>query len=418
MLRFKKFVTENTINDLIELPYMLKEGKNNLHGSIGSERAGIGHITSYILPYLSAEQKKHVGQNFIQHERPEKFDDGSDGELYNSDPSVPTHELASKVGVYGSGTPVRVIGVRHDHKGQIIVQTANHGEFPASKLKKPEALKKPVMTKAGFDLEENIARNLRGKPAGSTKAAYDFSYGGPNNDEVKGKTYKLEGDEPVIKGESKVNEKARMGTSAIQFDPKTKKWDFTNDALREKFGSAVHPKSGLKLLDHLNTYHSDGIISKGFSVPAAPGTTQQYVRSSGVNCLHLHRKNKKMNAGTTYTVGDTDLKGKTKLGHLEYSDLDQLDGMLSIAKTTNGKSKVLHSPHVANYTSLATNSISNPEHHRDLNTQEHAEEFMNDVDNHLKTKYSQNAETEKPKQIEQPIQKQTAINAYFNTKGK
>ena len=257
-----------------------------------------------------------------------------------------THTLASKINGHAANTPVKVIGVRHDANGKIFAQTANHGEVPASKLNKPGELKRSRITQKGFDVEDKIAANLGTKAAGSTGTAFDYAYKGKKGSKVEGKARKMENDKPELAGESKLN-KAKMGNSAAFFDHDTKKWHFTHVGLRRKFAEAVHPGSGLPILEHLNQHHSDGKISKGFTVPAAKGTAKAYLDGLGVNSLHLHKNDdkKKIDHGTTFTINSkNNLQGKTKLGHLSDDDIHKLDGKLTIEKTTTGSARAAHVP--------------------------------------------------------------------------
>lgn len=391
MLRFANYIAEQTIYGQLDLV----EG---LSGNIGTERRGISHLKNYIMPFLSAEQRKQTASNFKHHEDPDKLDNGEHGEKYNPDPESTTHTLAGKVNGYESGTAVKVTGVRHDEQGKMYVQTANHGEIPASKLNKPGELKKPRITEKGFDVERKIAENLGTKAAGSTGTAFDYAYKGKGGGEVNGKVRKMEGDKPELAGESKLN-KAKMGNSAVAWDPDTKQWAFSHQGLKDKFAEARHPGSGLPLLEHLNTYHSDGKIDKGFTVSAAKGTARTYLKNLGVNSLHLHKQDGKkgIDHGTSYTIGnDNDLHGKTKLGHLNDDDLDRLDGKLTIEKTTTGSARVAHVPNFKTFSEYASKSINDPENHRDLTNAEHANEFRDHIDAHIAQKQIATEDKNKP----------------------
>ena len=67
----------------------------------------------------------------------------------------------------------------------------------------------------------------------------------------------------------------------------------------------------MPVIDYLNKYHENGNISKTFSAKAPKGSTREYLRSTGVNTLHLHRtasarKNSSaIDNGTTYTLSRT-----------------------------------------------------------------------------------------------------------------
>ena len=78
MLDLKNYLQLNR-NETIYGYIDLTEG---LSGNIGTERKVISHVKGYILPYLSAEQKKQVAHNFRHHEDPEKMDNGKSGDLW------------------------------------------------------------------------------------------------------------------------------------------------------------------------------------------------------------------------------------------------------------------------------------------------------------------------------------------------
>jgi len=363
------------------------KSRKGLFGSIGSERQGIRHLMNYVMPYLSKNERRHVGRNFAQHYDPKKIED-KHGSEHNPDPYATTHELASDHGEHKTGTKVRVTGARHDNNGNIFVTTASHGEIPMSRLKKPEKLAKPVITKGGFEVEKKLADNLGIQAAGSTGTAYDYYYRGHEGG-IAGKARKIETDKPYLRGESKQN-KAKMGSSALKFDPQTKKWSFTHQKLGDIFSKAVHPDSKLPVLEHLNKYHNNGRIEKGFSLAPPPGMARAYLNGLGVNSLHLHRtegatKTKKaIDHGTTYTIGnENQLSGKTNLGHLNDSDIDRLDGRLNVAATTTGASTIAHFPNPTVFKEYADNSVNNPEQHADLTNSDHAKLFKGHIDRHI-----------------------------------
>jgi hypothetical protein len=261
--------------------------------------------------------------------------------------------LASAHGAHKAGTEVKVTGARHDDQGKIILSTAQHGEIPQSKLTPPKELKKESAGKAGFAVEEQLAKNFGCKPAGSTKTAYDFTSHCADNESKQSK--KLKGvvketmpekeqiktpfNQDTVKGESKLVN-AKMGQSALNWDSKTRQWGFTDKRLGahyqkamvkvDKTGKAIPSTDKttegkmVPLLQHLNTNHSDGKITNSFSIAAPAGSTRKYFSGSDVNSLHVHNKEKEH--GTTFTVGDSnELKGVTTMGHLGNKDLDKLD---------------------------------------------------------------------------------------------
>jgi hypothetical protein len=361
--------------------------KQNMEGNIGSEKKGIRHLTNYVLPYMSDENRQQVARKFTQHISSGKIKSGN-GSNYNPDQNTNTHTLASDTNGHKAGTPVRVIGARHDNEGKIFVQTAMHGEVQMSKLNKPEELKKPNITQGGFTVEDKLAKNLGGTAAGSTGTAHDFSYRGEEGG-IRGKARKIETDQPYLRGEAKQN-KANMGVSSLKFDKDKKKWDFTNEHLRDTFAKATHPDSGLPVLEHLNKFHSNGVIPNGFTASAAPGTVRSYLRGINANSLHLHRtesagkRKEAIDHGTTYSIGDDNtFKGKTKMSHLANEDLDKLDGKLTVESTTTGSTRAAHKPSFKHFKEYADNSVTNPDQHVDLTREDHAKEVRTRLDDHI-----------------------------------
>lgn len=341
-----------------------------LKGTLDNENKGVGHAVNYVLPYLSASQRATARRNFEPHLRGRKIKDG-DGSLYHE--TKTTHELASKVGNHAAGTRVKVTGVYHEN-GQIMVNTKHHGSMPMSKLIKPKELAKPKVAQQGFDVEGKIAKNLGTKPAGSTKHAFDFSYGGDREKHVRGHVREVH--TPKVRGESKLD-RGKMGQSALSHDPKTGKWSFGNQQMASHFKKAT--VNGVPILQHLNTHHSNGKIDKGFSADAARGTSLNYLNSGNVNTLHIH--NKKENIGTTYTIGsNSKIKGKTKLGHLNDDDIHQLDGGIHIQATQTGRTTSVHRPKQNIMKKLSLQSRTDSKNHRDLTNADHAREFIKHVD--------------------------------------
>ena len=361
----------------------LLEGKG-LEGSIGTEKKGLRHVKNYILPYLSKSQRKTAIDNFSKHLNLKKIKD-EHGAKYDPDENQHTHELVSSANGFETGTKVRVTGVRHDEQGRIFVQTAKHGEVQASKLNKPEELKKPVITKGGFDVESKIAKNLGSEAAGSTGTAFDYSYRGNENGGIRGKARKIESDKPTLRGESKQN-KAKMGESAIKHDPTTGKWFFTNAKLAPHFSKTL--VGDKPILDYLNEKFPNG-EAKSFSTDAPKGTARTYLENLGVNSLHLHRTEKAtkkkaaIDHGTTFTIGDNnDLRGKTNLGHLSNDELDRLDGRIRIEAGGQGTVKLSHTPNPTVFKEYADRSKTMTGH-GDLTDESHANEFRNHVDRHI-----------------------------------
>lgn len=355
-----------------------------MEGSIGTEKKGLRHVINYVMPYLSKTERKHVLRNFAGHIDPSKVADGH-GELHNPDSSASTHVLAAAANGHEPGTPVRVTGARTDDRGRIFVQTASHGEMPMSKLHKPEELKKDVITQGGFDVENKLAKNLGTQAAGSTGSAWDYHYRGPEGG-IVGKARKIETDKPFLRGESKQN-RAKMGESAVKYDPKSKSWSFAHEKLGKVFATAIHPKSKLPILEHLNKYHRNGVVDKGFTIEAPKGMTRAYLDNLGVNSLHLHRtekagvKKQAIDHGTTFTIGDdNEHAGKTNLGHLSNDDIDKLDGKLTVEVGGAGTLKMSHKPNVTTFKQYADRSVTDPEHHADLTREDHANTFKQHID--------------------------------------
>ena len=364
----------------------LEEAKR-LEGSIGTEKKGLRHIINYILPYMSDKQRADFSERHAGLFNLSKIKAGH-GSSYNPDENVPTHTLASTANGFKAGTPVRVNDVHVDDYGRIMVNTANHGWMQASKLDKPGELKKPVITKGGFDVESKIAKNLGTEAAGSTGAAFDYSYRGDEEGGIRGKARKIESDKPYLRGESKQN-KAKMGESSIKWDPNTRQWNFTNAKLAPHFSQTL--VNGKPILQHLNDTFPDG-NGKSFSTDAPRGTARAYLSNLGVNSLHLHRTEKAtktkaaIDHGTTFTIGDNnDLQGKTNLGHLSNDDIDRLDGKIRLEAGGHGSIKLSHTPNPTVFKEYADRSRV-MEGHGDLTNENHAALFKNHVDNHIRSR--------------------------------
>lgn len=362
--------------------------------ALSSNTGGIktkGHIKRYIFPYLSSEQKKQsmydLGGYFSDKDVKES-DQENHGKLHNPEANF-THTLVSSHNQHAKGTNVKINGV-YKNGSTIMARTAEHGDMPISKLGTPEELAAGQKTKKGFELEHILQNNTdpTRKPAGATKTAYDFSAGDLNdtNKSVRGKAVKSD-ETPFFRGESKASKKGTvaMGTSELKYDPEAKQWKITNPQLSNIFSKAT--VKGVPLLDHLNKNHSDGVIGKGFTADAHPGTAIEYLRSTNANALHLHRyaENKKgepiLDHGTTYTVGDNNyFKGRLGIGHLSEDDLLKFDGKLNIEKSRPGNNgsataTVKHRPPPATFKSAADASINNPEEHMSLHNSEHGAKF-------------------------------------------
>jgi hypothetical protein len=375
----KKF--KDLRENVLQYFFLSEEAKRpNLSGSINDPKS-LRHVKNYVAPYLSKTQKATTEKAFTGHMAP-----GSLGTEHGThhNPEAHTHVLATAHGEHAVGTPVQVTGAHHD-KGIIHVTTKAHGTFPMSKLEKPKELAKPAVTKTGFDVEGKIAKNLGSKSAGSTKHAYDFSYKGDHTKGVRGKIKEVGAPEskPVVRGESKL-ERGKMGEATIKHTPE-KGWHLSERGNKEvgaHLQKAVHPQSGLGVLEHLNKHHPEGKIEKNVQFNAAPGTAQHYLKHSNANVLHIH--NKVTDKGTSFTIGEkNDLKGVTKLGHLSHAALEKFNGKIQVKPTTTGTSTMVHRPVESVMRSHANLSAEHPEKHRDLTSPAHAKEFKQHVDTHL-----------------------------------
>ena len=352
----------------------LAEAADGMVGTIGSDGKGKRHTKNYIMSLLSAEGRKRTADSFEKH--------GGMGDLskypapLNND-NQPTHTLKTSQNGHPIGTQVHVTHATVDDAGSITVHTKGHGSFSQAGLMKPDALKKPAITKTGFDVEGKIAKNLGTKAAGSTKHGYDYQYSSGRG-HVRGKVKEV-GAAPDIRGESKLD-KGKMGQSTFKHDA-VKGWHFTNNPVGSHFEKAtIKGPDGKErgLIDHFNHFHGEGKIDRSYSIDAPKGSTKNYLSTSNVNSLHLH--NKEANRGTTFTIGDTHLKGKTNLGHLSDDHLHALDGKLVIDKTTTGSTQVAHRPKAAVMKQYANLSQTDSANHRDLTDENHATEFKTHVD--------------------------------------
>jgi hypothetical protein len=390
--------------------------KDNLHGSIDSGGKTVGHVVKYVLPFLNKAGRKKTADSLSKYASRGKFDNlvQSDGENYNSE-AESTHTLQLPHGDHEAGTKVRISHVvtgTGEEKKRLFAVTHSHGVIPLSKIAKPESLRTESKAASGIYAEGRVAKNLGGAQAGSSSTGIDFSYTGKGDSKptIRGKEAIVESssekprkmvkgvDRPDVRGESKLM-KGKFGQSVLSWDKKTKKWSLTgrNSTVNDQFSKAtITGRDGKKrnILDHLNQFHPNGRINQGISADAAPGTAREYLNSSNINTLHIHNLKKRkggeviVDRGTTFTVGDTSLaRGKTratKLGHLGNDDLLKLDGKVRILYTKTGKTEVTHYPPAGVMRDLADSSFNDPDNHRDLSNEEHAREFMQHVDEHIR----------------------------------
>lgn len=413
--------------ELIDYVKMLLESKKkkksgeNLKGAVGTDNKGTGHVSGYVLPFLSSKGRKKTLDNFKNMKAAApgsnlwKTDTKSHGEKY--DPKAThTHELHTAVanasGEHAAGTKVKITHVTVNREGSLTAHTENHGSFPLSKLKKP--FTRAAKGQRGFSVEGKLSKHLGTKAAGSASKGFDFHYKGVVRGAVKvvetKKKKAVKGtDRPDVRGESKLI-KGKFGQSVVSFE--NGKWGFREASkgaskMDSKFKEAKVKSSGKKVLDHLNTYHKNGKIDQMITATAAKGTSRHYLNSSEINSLHIHHrkvnpKTKKVvvDRGTTYTVGKTSLKGRTNLSHLSDKHLDALDGDVQIMATKGvGKkvtTEIVHRPKQAVMREYAEASHNNPNNHRDLTNADHAAEFKTHVDRHI-TEYVKSKRKKKKK---------------------
>jgi hypothetical protein len=374
--------------------FLFEEG--GLNGSIsgGESYKAISHFKGYVAPYLpkkSVIDAKHKMEPFGNIDNVEE----KDGEFHKKDF---THELSTKHNEHEPGTKIKVLGISHvGDTGRIYLQTKNHGIIPQSRIKKPDELKRENKSKAGFNVEDKIAKNLGGVAAGSTGSAYDFSYGKnkDGSDTIRGKTKvinesvepkkSLKKDEkPIVAGESKLTN-VKMGAGTAKFDKNTKKWNISSR--HEHFATHMEKNAkvnGIPLLEHLNKNYPKGIIEKGMTMDAPKGTARSYLKSIGANVLHIH--DKETDKGTTLTVGNkNELIGKTKLKHFNDSNIDEhFDGCINIESTKTGTSAIYHRPNKTKLKKIASLSTLDPKNHKDLSNEQHANEFKKHIDKHIR----------------------------------
>jgi hypothetical protein len=354
-----------------------------------------GHLENYIAPFLSADQRERSARNTpaYKHRYDKAKDKGQDGALYNPDPKITTHVTASAHPGVPKGTKVKVTGIKQimkNGKPHHIVTTQDHGDLPITALLKPTELKNPARTSKGFQVESQISDNLGWEAAGSTKHGHDFGYQPGHASGVRGKVM-VAGTDPLVRGESKLS-RGKMGQSALNWDSE-KGWRLTNEGLRKHFekGRIVGPDGKeRKILDHLNTFHNNGIIEKGFNITAPKGTARAYLLGTNKNVLHLHHHNeaKGIDHGTTFTVGDDNpLAGRTGMGHLSSKELDNFDGVIAIGATKSGSpgvSDMAHRPRETVMRAYANKSQEDPNNHMNLYDPDHAEKFKKQMKSIIK----------------------------------
>ncbi len=313
-------------------------------GNLDGEGRGLRHLREYVEPLLKSDLEY-------------------------------THTLALQYGDITPGTPIKVTG--YEIVGERILLETNLGVIPQGKVNKPTELKKPNKSANAVGVQNQVSTNLGGVPTGTSKTKFDFQYPQGSKPIVFGKVSVNENPDVLVRGESKA-ERGKMGESALVHDRKTSKWNLSGEEMGKKFKQAK--VGGVPLLKHLDKTYPSGDIPKGFSTAAPPGMANHYLNHLGVNVLHCH--DLQHQTGTTYTVGTAnEIKGHTKLAHLQKSDIDKLDGSLNIAATTTrGKSSVKHKPKRGGMIKLAGASKLDPINHRNLHDKAHANEFMRHID--------------------------------------
>lgn len=349
------------------------------------EMRGVRHVKNYIAPFLSKEGLAKTKNAFGDVRTPIDTMAAEDhGSLYDSN-STHTHYLHSSHNSHSAETPIKITHAFHKD-GKIYAATESHGDIPLSKIAKPKGLKKTRRGESGFSIEKTISQNLGTQAAGSSNKDKDFTYhhkkDAPQNPSVRGEVKVAESPlSPAVRGESKL-EKGRFGVTSLKHE--NGQWSFAGQTKMHaifKKAMALGPDGITRpILDHLNQFAPDGIIQKGFSVGAPKGTARHYVKNSDVNALHLHDKS--TGNSTTFTYGN-ELKGRTALGHLENTDLDNLDGRITIEPGAPGKGRIAHSPNVTEMRRLAALSATDSQNHRTLEKKEHADEFMSHIDTNL-----------------------------------
>jgi len=347
MLRFKQ--------------YILTEAR--LSGAIGTEGKGLRHINNYIMPFLSSAAKERAVKQFDGKLR--DTSPGDHGEEHN-----PSAEYTHFMHVKGSAekVPVKVTGVSMgDDKKTLYAHTQDHGKVKLSSLEKPGHLKKGVAGARGFDVEDQISRNLGGsKGRGSRRGGADF-------EDPKG----------IIRGESKLV-KGKMGEShQIHYNTSNGKWELHPKAseLTKSFARAsveyTHSsgeRRQMPLLQYLNTHHKDGVINNGFAAQAEKGTTRTYLGKLNANVLHVHDYTS--GTGTSYAIGNHPEHTRMNIGHLHDDETDKLDGKIRISPSNNGKIYLVHRPSIPQMKSLASRSLQRDSGHIDLSNPEHASKVL------------------------------------------
>lgn len=339
-----------------------------MSSSINQQKT-LRHVRNYVFPYLTEEQREESIKSLgieIPTDTNKLEGEFTVGLKYNN---------------LKEGMRIKALGLLKE--GITVHLITEKGNIPLSKVQKP--FKMPLKTKAGFDVEKKIAKNLGVNHAGPSQHEFDFHY--PPSPLAKkivfGKVKTTEdAPETVVRGESKLD-RGKFGESALIFNDKKKTWMMSNDKMSSKFSQAK--KNNLTIIDYLNKNHPEGKIEQGFSVQAPKGTAGHYLEQSKVNVLHLH--DKKSNTGTTYTIGNkNELKGQTKLAHLSTAQINQLDGSISVEKTQTGRTVIVHKPKQGVMKKFANKSTEDPIKHRSLYDPEHANEFRHHVNTFITNK--------------------------------
>lgn len=360
----------------------LTEAETSLRGSLGGADSykTISHVLRYVLPFMDKEKAKKAIENLGSHVSDHEKALAAHHQVDFAKDRDYTHTLAKDHEGHKAGEQVNITGV-HIKDGKVLAHTEKHGDIPLTKITKPKELAKQKVAKKAWGLEELIAGNLGGMSAGTSKESHDFAY--PPTPKEQGKTKKVKGSVKTTGGEEPTHEElmARgetkghngvMGNAKFAWD-KEKGWGVSHSSPDVAEHMAKAHVNGVPIIEYLNKHHGNGVIERGFQAAAAKGMARSYLKSINSNMLHIHDLDS--DKGTTFTIND-ELRGKSKVGHLDDNAIDSLDGVIALGKTQNGKTLGFHRPNQKHMKAYAHLSETDPENHRSLANAEHAKEFI------------------------------------------
>lgn len=282
--------------------------EKTLSGTVfSSDSKGPRHFLKYVVPHLSAAGIRRSAKNILATNAP------MSDKMKERLTSAKETKKAGRSHETADGRKV-VISHVEVHNKQLHAITTKGEKIPFSQIIAPEKFRTANRTANASKVETKIVDHIGGVAAGNNKhAEADVLVN------TKRGKFKLE---------SKTTN-AKFGQLSIEHDGKS--WKFRGHP--HLVAAATRATiDGVPVLEHLNTHHRSGRLSKTISAKSARGSTRAYMRANGANAIHIHDLGS--GVGSTYTVGGRHAHEHpfhgTGLAHLSDSHLDSLDHQMKI----------------------------------------------------------------------------------------